>query len=91
MKAAMLVEPGRIELRELAEPHPGPGEVLVRLRSCGVCATDVKKFIGASKAPCLPFLLGHEPAGSDLMSMLTIYPWSWFTSFITALFSGGMH
>lgn len=31
------------------------------------------------------------PAGSDLMSMLTIYPWAWFTSFLAALFTGGMH
>lgn len=63
MKAAWLVEPGRIELREVTEPQPGPGEVVVRVHSCGVCATDVKKFTGASKAPFLPFLLGHEPAG----------------------------
>jgi threonine dehydrogenase-like Zn-dependent dehydrogenase len=63
MKAATLVEPGRIELREVEAPHPGPGQVVVDLRSCGVCATDVKKFTGASKAPYLPFLIGHEPAG----------------------------
>ena len=36
---------------------------MVEVKSCGVCATDVKKFTGASKAPHLPFILGHEPAG----------------------------
>lgn len=30
------------------------------------------------------------PEGTSLMSMLTIYPWSWLTAFITSLFSGGM-
>jgi L-iditol 2-dehydrogenase len=63
MKAALLIEPGRIELRDVEPPAAGPGQVVVELRSVGVCATDVKKFTGASKAPFMPFLVGHEPAG----------------------------
>lgn len=63
MKAALLAEPGRIELCDVEPPVAGPGQVVVELRSCGVCATDVKKFTGASKVPFLPFLVGHEPAG----------------------------
>lgn len=63
MKAALLVEPGKIEMAEVETPRAGPGQVVVQLKSCGVCATDVKKFTGASKAPFLPFLVGHEPAG----------------------------
>jgi PTS system galactitol-specific IIC component len=31
------------------------------------------------------------PAGSNFMSMLTIYPWGWFTTFLASLFSGGIH
>jgi len=63
MKAALLFEPGRIEISDVQVPVAGPGQVLVNLESCGVCATDVKRFTGASKVPFLPFLLGHEPAG----------------------------
>jgi len=63
MKAALLVQPGQVEVREVEKPRAGPLEVLVKIKSCGVCATDVKKFTGASKAPHLPFILGHEPAG----------------------------
>ncbi len=63
MTAALLVEPRRIEIREVEIPVPGPHEVLVQLKSCGVCATDVKKYTGDSKAPHMPFILGHEPAG----------------------------
>ncbi len=63
MRAAVLVEPGRIELQEIEAPRAGTGQVVVELRSCGVCATDVKKFTGASRPPFLPFLVGHEPAG----------------------------
>jgi L-iditol 2-dehydrogenase len=64
MKAALLIEPGKVEIQETDRPEPGPGEVLVRIHSCGVCATDVKKYTGGSKAPHLPFILGHEPAGT---------------------------
>lgn len=63
MKAALLIEPRKIEIRDIEMPKPGHGEVLIEVKSCGVCATDVKKFTGDSKAPFLPFILGHEPAG----------------------------
>lgn len=63
MKAAVLIEPGKVEIRQVADAAAKPGEVLIEVKSCGVCATDVKKFTGASKAPFLPFILGHEPAG----------------------------
>jgi len=63
MKAALLTQPGKIEVQEVERPKPEPLEVLIKVKSCGVCATDVKKFTGASKAPYLPFILGHEPAG----------------------------
>lgn len=63
MQAALLIEPGKVVVRHVETPRPGPSEVLVDVKSCGVCATDVKKFTGASKAPQLPFILGHEPAG----------------------------
>lgn len=63
MKAALLMKPGVIELGEVEIPTPGVNDVLVQVMSCGVCATDVKKYTGDSKAPKLPFILGHEPAG----------------------------
>ncbi len=63
MKAALLIEPEVVRVEEVKEPVLRAGEVLVEVKSCGVCATDVKKFTGKSKAPFLPFILGHEPAG----------------------------
>ncbi len=63
MKAALLIEPRKIEIRDIPMPELHPGEVLIQVKSCGVCSTDVKKFTGDSKAPFLPFILGHEPAG----------------------------
>lgn len=63
MKAAFLNAPGKISIEEMDMPAQKAGEVLIEVKSCGVCATDVKKFTGKSKAPFLPFILGHEPAG----------------------------
>ena len=63
MKAALLIESKQIILKEISEPALKLGEALIEIKSCGVCATDVKKYSGASKAPFYPFILGHEPAG----------------------------
>ena len=63
MKAALLIESEVVRIEEVDDPVIKPGEILVELKSCGVCATDVKKFTGKSKSPFLPFILGHEPAG----------------------------
>src|SRR5436309_2955879 len=42
MRAAVLTRPGEpLHLLELANPDPGPGELLVRVGACGVCRTDL--------------------------------------------------
>ena len=56
-----------MEVRELPmPPDPGPGEVLVRIRSVGICGSDMHWYleggIGAYRA-VYPQVLGHEPAG----------------------------
>lgn len=63
MKVAYLVQPEEIYIDDVEIPELAETDVLVQIQSCGVCATDVKKFTGGSKAPHLPFILGHEPAG----------------------------
>lgn len=64
MKAAVLRalgEPLRIE--NLPRPKPGAGEVLVKVRACGIDGTDLKLLEGFGYAPELPFIMGHEIAG----------------------------
>ena len=53
-------EPVTIETIEV--PDPGPGEVLVAVKACGVCHTDLHYREGAINDE-FPFLLGHEAAG----------------------------
>lgn len=66
MKAAVFHGPGRpLSIEEIPEPEPGPGEILVRVASCGVCHTDLHYIDHGTptfKRP--PLVLGHEIAGT---------------------------
>lgn len=62
MKAVRLEAVGRIVLREVAKPTPGPDDLLVRVEACGVCGTDRHLFHG--EFPCTPPVTpGHEFSG----------------------------
>ena len=60
MRAAVYHAPGDIRIEERAAPAPGPGEVLVEMRACGVCGSDLMDWY---QAPRAPIVLGHEPVG----------------------------
>ncbi len=51
---------GRIELEERPDPVAGPGELLVRVRACGLCGSDLMQWY---QDPRAPLVLGHEPVG----------------------------
>jgi len=53
-----------LSIDELPEPIPGPGELLVRVAFCGVCASDLHVRDGVTPAGSLPQILGHEAAGT---------------------------
>src|SRR5436190_18393179 len=74
MKAAVLVDVGRIELRDVPCPAPAPREVLVRVTGVGLCGTDFHIFAGHAnynrdgRGRAIPprneaQILGHEIAG----------------------------
>lgn len=50
--------------RDLPVPEPGPGEVLLRVRACGVCRTDLHVHDGELAGGKLPVVMGHEIVGS---------------------------
>ena len=66
MRAAMLLGPGHVEVRDLEIPQPGPGEVLLRIDAATTCGTDVKVFKRGGHPRMLktPTLFGHEMAGT---------------------------
>ena len=48
---------------ELADPKPGPGQVLVRVHACAICRTDLHVIDGELPNPKLPLIPGHEIVG----------------------------
>jgi propanol-preferring alcohol dehydrogenase len=62
---AMVLEEVRRPLveRELPEPRPGDGEVLIRVAACAVCRTDLHVVDGELPEPKLPLVPGHEIVG----------------------------
>lgn len=62
MKAAVFVEPGRIELQDKPIPDVGPNDALLRITTTTICGTDVHILKG--EYPVAPGLtIGHEPVG----------------------------
>lgn len=62
MKAIRLLETGVVELTELPVPFVGPGELLLEMRACGLCGSDLGKIFGGTPLkPPVP--LGHELVG----------------------------
>jgi propanol-preferring alcohol dehydrogenase len=62
---AMVLEAPRQPLREveLPDPEPGPGQVLLTVKACGVCRTDLHIADGELSNPKLPLVLGHQIVG----------------------------
>jgi len=63
MQAAILFEPGRLAIEETAIPECPFGGVLVKLKACGICSSDVKMMAKGHRALVYPRILGHEMAG----------------------------
>lgn len=63
MLAAVLKDFDTLVLEDIPIPRPGMDEVVVRIRSCGFCATDYKAIKGIRRNVSFPLITGHEPAG----------------------------
>lgn len=65
MRAMVLEKPGST-LREMTVPvpRPGPGQILIKVRACGICRTDLHIVDGELSEPKLPLIPGHEIVGT---------------------------
>ena len=64
MKALLLSRYKHLEIADLPQPKPGPGEVLVRVGACGICGSDVHGYDGSSGRRIPPIVMGHEASGT---------------------------
>ena len=64
MKAAFLTGVQSIELREAPHPQSSRGGLVIKVKACAICATDVKMYRFGYSAAKLPLIPGHELAGT---------------------------
>src|SRR5260221_150338 len=63
MKALVLEEYKRFAHKDMPEPEPGPDEVLISVKACGICGSDVHGMDGSTGRRRPPIIMGHEAAG----------------------------
>jgi len=63
MKALLLTEYKCLEVCDVPVPEIGAGDVLVRVKACGICGSDVHGYDGSTGRRIPPIVMGHEAAG----------------------------
>lgn len=63
MKALVLEEYNKLVYKDVPDPEPGPDEVLVRVKACGICGSDVHGLDGSTGRRIPPIVMGHEASG----------------------------
>ena len=80
MRAAVLERQGEpLKLTTLADPEPGPGQLLLRVRACAVCRTDLHLRDHEIEATKLPVVLGHQIVGTTEDGRRVGVPWLGWT------------
>lgn len=84
MKAANLYAPADVRVEQVPIPKPGPSEVLIKVKACGVCGSDISRLMktGTYHFPTIPgheftgtaFALGAEVDGVDIGQRVTVVP-----------------
>ena len=63
MKALLLTKYKQLELAEIPQPEIGPDDVLIQVRACGICGSDIHGWDGSSGRRIPPLVMGHEASG----------------------------
>jgi L-iditol 2-dehydrogenase len=75
MKALLLTAPSTLSLVDFPEPKPADDEVLVRIRACGICGSDIHGWDGSSGRRHPPLIMGHEAAGEIVATGPKVTNW----------------
>lgn len=75
MKALVLKEYKQFAFEDVAEPTPGPGDVLIRVGACGICGSDVHGMDGSTGRRRPPIIMGHEAAGTIVETDSSVSGW----------------
>ncbi len=64
MKAMLLTEYKKLEVVDMPAPEVGPNDILVQVKACGICGSDIHGWDGSSGRRIPPLVMGHEAAGT---------------------------
>ena len=63
MKAMLLTEYKNLTVTEFPKPEISANDVLVQVRACGICGSDIHGYDGSTGRRIPPLVMGHEAAG----------------------------
>jgi len=75
MKALLLTAPSQLEFTEVEDPVCGDDDVVIRVRACGICGSDIHGWDGSSGRRNPPLIMGHEAAGEIVRVGALIAEW----------------
>lgn len=63
MKALVLESYNQLKYKDFPDPKPGENEVVIEVRACGICGSDIHGFDGSTGRRIPPLIMGHEASG----------------------------
>src|SRR5688500_15629742 len=75
MKALLLTAPSKLEFVDFPDPKPADDEVVVRVRACGICGSDIHGWDGSSGRRHPPLIMGHEASGEVVSTGPRVTSW----------------
>ena len=75
MKALLLTAPSHLEFVDFADPRPAADEVLLRIRACGICGSDIHGWDGSTGRRQPPLIMGHEASGEIVATGPRVEKW----------------
>ncbi|MDR2764627.1 MAG: galactitol-1-phosphate 5-dehydrogenase [Tannerella sp.] len=75
MKALVLEEYNKLTYKEVEDPQPAWGEVLIKVKACGICGSDVHGLDGSTGRRQPPLIMGHEASGEIVRTGEGVTSW----------------
>lgn len=75
MKALLLTAPSRLEFVDFPDPKPADDEVVVQVRACGICGSDIHGWDGSTGRRQPPLIMGHEASGEIVATGPRVTAW----------------
>jgi 2-desacetyl-2-hydroxyethyl bacteriochlorophyllide A dehydrogenase len=75
MKALVLQQYNHLEYQDVPDPRAGPEDVLIQVKACGVCGSDVHGMDGSTGRRIPPVIMGHEAAGVIVATGAEVAGW----------------